>query len=713
MTATEVGIRQPPTAERRPTRQSIHGRTRVDHYAWMAAEPDDLRAHLEEENRYSKQLLEPLSGLQETIFAEISARTQHSDITVPTPNQRWWYYTRSEAGREHPIYCRAPRDPHGTEVPPAPQSAGGALPGEQVLLDGNVLAGRSGSFAVGAFRVSPDERFLAYSLDMAGSERFVLHIKDLVTGEELDEPIRNAYYTCAWSQAADFLFYVVVDAAQRPHRLMRHRMGTPVDDDVALFDEPDESFWVQISTSHSQQYLCLRTSSAVTSEVWLLDASNPTGEFRPFRRRRAGVYYHVEHQPRPGGDDRFPVLHNGDAPNFAISCGGFDDAPWTPFIDSSDDRILWVTAFAHHLVVFYRRGLTNRLRVLDRDDNPREIEFPDEVYTMAPASNPLFDTTRFRLSYASPVQPDGIYDLDLATGQLTLLRSRPVLPGPDGTAFDPANYQVVQDWVVADDGTRIPITLVTRADTPRDGQAGCVLYGYGAYERAADMGFSIQRLSLVDRGISYAVAHVRGGGDLGAVWHEAARGPTKKLSFSDYLSCARRLVEAGWTSPERLIARGSSAGGLLVAAAVNQDPTAFGGVLARVPFVDPLSTMLDETAPLTVTERDEWGDPLGSAQAYEYLLSYAPYDGVHDESYPPVLALASMNDTRTRVHEAAKWIAQLRHTAKGGPFLLRTAFQGGHRGQTGRYGAWRDEALVLAWTVATVERAGQTTSNTL
>lgn len=704
MTATNQSV-PAPTADRRPVERTFHGRARTDEYAWMSGDPEALRAHLQAENEYSGQAFEPLRDLAQTIFSEIAARTQQSDITVPTPNLRWWYYTRSKAGHEHPIYCRAPRSPHAADVPPAPPVAGVALPDEQVLLDGNKLAGGTGSFAVGTFRVSPDERYLAYSLDVAGTERFVLRVKDLDIGTEIDAPIHNAYYTCAWSQASDYLFYVVVDEAQRPYRLMRHRIGTDADDDVLLFDEPDAGFWVQISPSHSTRYLCLRTSSAVTSEVWLLDAATPTAQFRPFRRRRPGVYYHVEHQPRVGREDRFLVLHNEGAPNFAVSCGGFDDAPWTPFMESGEDRLLWVTAFAHHLVVFYRRGLANRLRVLDDDDRGREIVFPDEVYTMAPASNPLFDTTRFRLSYASPVQPDGIYELGLDSGELTLLRSRPVLPRPDGKPFDPADYQVVQEWAVTDDGTRVPITLVTAATAVPDGRSGCVLYGYGAYERAADMGFSIQRLSLVDRGVSYAVAHVRGGGDLGASWHDAARGATKKRSFSDFLSCARRLVDQRWTSPDRLVARGSSAGGLLVAAAVNQDPTAFGGVLARVPFVDPLTSMLDETEPLTVTERDEWGDPLNSADAFDYLRSYAPYDNIRATWYPPVLAIASMNDTRVRVHEAAKWIARLRATAHGGPFLLRTTFEAGHRGRTGRYEAWRDEAMVHAWIITTVHDA--------
>ncbi|WP_329070360.1 S9 family peptidase [Amycolatopsis sp. NBC_01480] len=687
-----------PLALAAPTIRSRHGDHVVDEYAWMAGGGSDLIAHLSAENDYADGETSDQAPLVQDIYDEIAARTKQTDLTVPSLNDKWWYYTRIVEGLQHPIYCRFPR--YGDEQLPDI-----SLPGEQVLLDGNDLAGKDDVFAVGAFRVSADEKLLAYSLDGTGDERFVLRVKDLRSGELLDDVITGAYYTCAWSLDAKYLFYVTVDAANRPHQVMRHELGTPVCNDALVFQEDDSRFWVTVVLTRSKRFLCIRTSSATTSEVWLLDAGDPTAAPQVFRRREPGVYYTVEHQFGPSGADRLLVLHNKDAANFELSVGTADNGPWTPVIPhDSDTRLSWVIAFADNLVVYYRRGLVTGLRVID-EAGAHEIAFPDDVYTLAPASNPRYDTQQFRLTYSSPITPDSVYSYDMAERRLSLLRRRPVQNGPDGSPYRSEDYRVVREWAVAEDGTKIPITIVSRADLPIDGSAGCVLYGYGSYERPVDMGFSIYRLSLLDRGICYAVAHVRGGGDMGKAWHEAARRLTKKTSFSDYVACAQHLVARRWTSSSTLIARGSSAGGLLVGAAVTMAPEAFGGVIARVPFVDPLTAMLDDSAPLTATERDEWGDPIQLPEVYAYMKSYSPYENVRAMRYPPILAITSLNDTRVRCHEAAKWIARLRARAYGGPFLLKTELKAGHRGRSGRYDAWRTEALVLAWVVTTTRAA--------
>jgi oligopeptidase B len=691
-----------PALRKIPAVREHHSDRVTDEYLWLSsADEAKVKAHLQAENEYVADDTADLADLETEIFGEITARTPKADLTaVPTLNGGWWLYTRSEEGRQYPMYCRCPQRP-GEKLPPSSDD-GAALPGEQVLLDGNELASDSGVFAVGTFRISPDGRRLVYSLDSDGDERFTLHIKDLDSGELLADEIPNAYFTCAWTADSSTLLYVTVDAAQRPEKVWRHTVGTPVCDDILVFEERDEQFWLSVSLTRSQRLICIRTSSATTSEVWFLDATSPDSPLRLIRAREPGVYYYVDHQI--GADaDRLLILHNRNAPNFELAAAFVDEpSKWTPLVaEQPDTRLHGAMAFTDHVVVYFRRGLSVGLRVLGKDRD-HDIVFPEEIHTVAPASNPVYDTARFRLTYTSPITPESVYECDMDSGSLSLLRRRPVLPLPHQTDYSPSDYAVHREWAIAPDGTRIPITIVFAADRIRNHAGPCVLYGYGSYERAADMGFSLLRLSLLDRGFSYAVAHVRGGGDLGSAWHDAGKVLRKKNSIDDYLACAQHLVDGGWTTPRGLVARGSSAGGMLVAAALNEKPDAFGAVVARVPFVDPLTAMLDPSLPLTIAERDEWGDPLNDPQVYEYMKSYSPYENVRCDVYPPVLALASLNDTRVRYHEAAKWIARLRDRSAGGPFLLKTDLAAGHRGRSGRYDSWRQEAWILAWIIRTV-----------
>jgi oligopeptidase B len=718
----------PPAARRIPAERSHHGDLIVDDYAWLASKDNpETIAYLEAENAYLAAMTSGQAALQETIFGEIRARTQETDLTVPVRKGGWWYYTRTAEGQQYPVRCRCPAAPGGTTPPAASQD--GPLPGEQVLLDGNELAGDSAFFSLGAFSVSPDGRLLAYSTDFTGSERFTLRVKDLVTGQLTADEIPDTHYGCAWSADGSTLFYTTTDAAWRPFRVWRHVLGTPVTGDVIVIEEPDERFGVGVRLTRSERYLVIGSASRLTSEAWLLDAASPGGPPQLVLPRREGVEYHVEHQDGPDGG-RLLILHNDGALNFELATVPLagragagpeplaapgvagagaagpvalaDPAHLTPLVPhSGDTRLLDVDAFAGHLVVYFRRDGLTGLRVIGADGAGHEIGFPEPLYRVFPGSNPDYGLRLFRLHYASLATPDSVYDAALDTGELTLRKRQPVLPLPGGPEYDPADYEQHREWATAPDGTRVPISLICRKGTPRDGSAPCLLYGYGSYEASMDPGFSISRLSLLDRGFVYAIAHVRGGGEMGRRWYDDGKMLHKVNTFTDFVACAAHLAATGWTSPRRLIARGGSAGGLLMGAAVNLAPEAFGGIVAQVPFVDALTSILDPSLPLTVPEWEEWGNPLADPQVYAYIKAYSPYENIGDRAYPPILAITSLNDTRVLYHEPAKWIARLRATARGGPFLLKTEMAAGHGGRSGRYDAWREEALVLAWVVTT------------
>jgi oligopeptidase B len=695
-----------PAAQRIRHERTFHGDTFNDEYAWLASKDDPATiAFLEAQNAYTEAMTAGQAGLREAIFGEIKARTQETDLSVPTRKGGWWYYGRTVEGKQYPVHCRRAVRPE--DAGPPMSEDGSPLDGEEVLLDGNELAGDGQFFSMGAFRVSPDGRLLAYSTDFTGSERFTLRIKDLVTGETAPDEIPNTFYGATWSLDGSALFYVTVDEAWRPYRVWRHLVGTPVAGDVLVYEEADEKFWVGIGLSRSERYLVISTSSKLTSEAWLLDAARPEGELAVVAPRRPGVEYHVEHQVAADGAERLLILHNDHSENFELAEAPLaDPAAWTPVIGHrADTRLLDVDAFADYLVVYFRRDALTGLRILRAEGTEHEVAFGEPVYTVWPGSNPEYDSRLFRLGYDSLVTPDSVYDCDMATGQLTLLKRRPVLPLPGGSGYDPADYEQHREWATAADGTRIPISLVCRKGTPRDGSSLCLLYGYGSYEHSVDPSFSIARLSLLDRGFCFAIAHVRGGGEMGRHWYDDGKMLRKANTFTDFVACAEYLTDRGWTDPARLVARGGSAGGLLMGAVANIAPQAFGGIVAQVPFVDPLTSILDPSLPLTVTEWEEWGDPLHDPQVYLYMKSYSPYENVTGQTYPPILAVTSLNDTRVLYTEPAKWIARLQAAGRGGPFLLKTEMVAGHGGRSGRYDAWREEALILAWIAVTAAAA--------
>jgi oligopeptidase B len=691
---------EPPSARQIPHERTYHGDTVVDEYAWLADKDDpDTMAYLKAENAYTESTTAGLSSLQDEIFAEIKARTQESDLSVPVRKGAWWQYARTVEGQQYAVHCRRAVRP-GEVIPPLTEG-GQPLDGEEVLLDDNELAAGAGFFALGAYRPSPDWRWLAYSTDFTGEERFTIRIKDLATGTLLPDEIPDTYYGCSWSLDGSVLFYLTVDDAWRPYRVWRHRVGTPAEQDDIVFEEADERFHVRVGHTRSERFIVIRSASALTSEVWLLDAAAPDGEPAVVKPRQQGVDYDVD-----DAGDKLLILHNDHAENFELATAPLSDpGNWTPLVPHrADTRLLDMAAFADFIVVYFRRDALTGLRILRSDsgeDGERDLLWPEPIYRVAPGPNPEYDSSRFRLSYTSLVTPGTVYDCDMATGELTLLKRQPVLPSPSGKPYRPEDYEQYREWAVASDGTRIPISLVCPAGTPRDGSAPCLLYGYGSYENSRDPAFSIPVLSLLDRGFVYAIAHVRGGGELGRAWYTNGKLLHKKNTFTDFIACAEYLERSGWTSASRLVARGGSAGGLLMGAVANLAPRDFAGIVAQVPFVDALNTILDPSLPLTVIEWEEWGDPLHDPDVYAYMKSYTPYENVTGQVYPPIFALGGLNDTRVTYHEPAKWIARLRAVGHGGPFLLKIEMEAGHGGRSGRYDAWREEALVLAWVVNT------------
>ena len=686
----------PPVAARKPVERKHHGDVFVDEYEWLRDKTDDeVLDYLRAENEYTKARTADQESLREAIFGEISERTQQTDLTVPVRRGRYWYYTRTVEGLQYGIHCRVEAT---SDEPPSTDSA---PDGEQVLLDGNAEAGESEFFALGTFDPSPDGRLLAYSVDLTGDERFTMRVKELGTGDLLADEIPLVHYGSAWSADASTIFYLTVDDAWRPHRVHRHRLGTPVADDVLVLEEPDERYWVDVSLTRNERAVQIHLASKLTSEVYLIDAAAPQTDPVVVAPRREGVEYDVEH-----AGDRLLIVHNANAVNFELAEAPLDGPGhenWSTLIAGDDDsRLLGVDAFAGHVVLFRRRDAMSELAVMRRTSDglaePEVIHFEEPIYTVSPGDNAEWDTTSYRLNYTSLVTPSTVYDYDVTTRELTLRKQQPVLGGVDLSA-----YTQYREWATAPDGTRVPISLVARKDVPVDsGDAPLVLYGYGSYEHSIDPWFSIPRLSLLERGVVFAIAHIRGGGELGRRWYDDGKMLRKKNTFSDFVACAEHVVAAGWTRPERIVAWGGSAGGLLMGAVANLAPRAFGGIVAQVPFVDALTSILDPSLPLTVTEWEEWGDPLHDPEVYAYMKSYSPYENVTEQPYPPILAITSLNDTRVLFVEPAKWVAKLREVGAS-DVLLKTEMEAGHGGRSGRYDAWRELALLLAWMLTTLD----------
>jgi oligopeptidase B len=724
VTSTDQNLPDPaaPRPAHRPTERTHHGRTVSDPYEWLRDKEDpEVIAHLEAENAYADARTAHLGGLRAELVGEFVGHTQETDLSVPVRIGDWWYITRTTEGDDYPRHTRVREDPD------LPRGAGGVpavepgtlLPGEQVILDAQALASGREFFSLGGFHPSPSQRLLAYSTDVRGDERFDVVVTDLESGEVVDDAVTGTGYGLAFSADEQWLFYARVDEAWRQHQIWRHRLGTAMNEDQMVLEEPDERFMIGFAPSRDESTLIIQSDSTTTSEGWLLDLADPTSAPRPAGGRRPGVEYSLEH-----AGDHLLVVHNDGAPGFALATAPLE-APgeWTTILEAADgERLESADAFAGALALELRSGGLAGVRVIPRrtadgtgqagqagpapldaegaahawaTEQAWNVTHGGELDTVFLQANPDMDQPALRYQLTSLLTPPTIAQVDLATREATVLRRTPV-PG-----YDPELYVEKRLWAPAADGTSIPISLAVRREVVADGTNPGYLYGYGSYEASMDPSFVPTRLSLLDRGVVLAVAHVRGGGEMGRAWYEHGKLLEKRNTFTDFVDCAAHLVEQGWVAPDRLSAEGRSAGGLLMGAIANLAPERFRAIIAGVPFVDALTTILDPSLPLTVGEWEEWGDPLHDPEVYDYMASYTPYENVREVEYPAIFASTSLNDTRVFFVEPAKWIARLRETVTSDqterPIIFRCEMVAGHGGRSGRYAKWEQRADELAW----------------
>lgn len=668
---------RPPIARAEPRAQTLHGDTRVDNYFWLRDRHDpEVTAYLEAENRYTGAVMQHTEELQEVLYQEMRGRIKETDLSVPEQMDDYFYYTRTEAGRQYPILCRR----RGTVEGP-----------EEVLLDQNLLADGHAYFRLGVMEWSPDHRLLAYSVDTSGAEEHTLYIKDLETHELLEESIPRTSLGVAWANDSRNLFYTVLDHARRPCRLYRHVVGTHPAADPLVYFEADESFFLDVNRTRSRQFLLLDISSHSTSEVRFLSADRPEEPFRVVQPRQAGIEYSVSHH-----GERFFITTNDAAPNFRLVQASVADPSkenWSPVLPYRPEiKLDGTDAFRSHLVVYEREAGLRQVRVLNLlSGEDHKISFPEPVYTVRAHENPEFNTTLLRFGYTSLVTPNSVIEYDLQDRSWMVRKQTQVLGG-----YDPSLYRSERLLAVAADGARVPISLVYRmADA--SGPRPLLLNGYGAYGLSYEPGFSSNALSLLDRGFVVAIAHVRGGEEMGRTWYEGGKLMNKRNTFTDFIAAAEHLVNTGYTTPGQLVITGGSAGGLLMGAVANLRPDLFRAVLAEVPFVDVVNTMLDASLPLTVIEYDEWGNPDDQA-AYAYIRSYSPYDNIRAGPYPHLLVTAGLNDPRVAYWEPAKYTAKLRATkTDDNRLLLRTNMGAGHSGASGRFDLLREVAFKYAF----------------
>lgn len=694
----------PPVARRVPTVRTHHGDTFTDDLEWLRDKADSaVIAHLEAENAYTAAVTTDQQGLREAIFNEIKSRTQETDLSVPARRGSWWYFTRTAEGKQYPIFCRVAVASDDDWTPPTIE-ASESLDGEQVMLDCNAEAEGKPFFALGGLAVTEDGNLMAYCQDNAGDERFVLRIKDLRTGELAPDIVEGVFYGLTWSPRGDKVFYTVVDDTWRPHQIKSHALGSPSSDDVVVFQEDDPGMWLGADASADRTELVIAAANSEYGETWTLDLSDPTAVPRLLVPRELRLLHAVDPLTLDGLRQYF-VTHNQGAVNNMVSLAGADQlgrdadpAEWTTVVAHRDDvKVEATSVTATHLVVSLRKDTTPRVQVFSLADldAPAEPSFDEQLYTVALA-DAEFEAPMIRLSYTSFLTPPRVYDYVLASGELLLRKQTPVLGG-----YSPSDYVATREWASADDGTQIPLSIIRRADVRPDGTAPCLVYGYGSYESSVDPAFAIPRLSLLDRGVVFIVAHVRGGGELGRRWYEDGKKFNKVNSFTDFVAATRHVVTSGWADPARVGAMGGSAGGLLMGAVLNLAPELYRVCVAQVPFVDALTSILDPDLPLSALEWEEWGNPIDDPQAYAYMKSYTPYENIRAVAYPRIAAVTSLNDTRVLYVEPAKWVQRLREVTTGPePIVLKTEMDGGHGGASGRYEVWKDRAWDYAFILA-------------
>ena len=684
-----------PSPERRPTERIHHGDVVVDPYEWMRDKTDpEVIAHLESENAYADARTAHLGALRQRLVEEFVGHTQETDLSVPVRRGDWWYITRTTAGDDYPRFTRVADAGAMPQVEP-----GVMLAGEQVLLDAQAEAAGHEFYSLGGLTLSPDHNLLAYAVDTAGDERFTLRVLDLSAGEVLDESVAGTGYGIAFSTDQQWLFYARVDDAWRQHQVWRHRIGADPAEDVLVLEEGDERFMIGFERSRDETTLVIQSASTTTAEAWLLDLAAPESAPVPAGGRRDGVDYAVEH-----AGDRLLVVHNDGHTGFALAQTPLE-APdqWEELLAAGEgERLLAVESFAGFVALELRAGGLASVRIIPRAadgslrlDQAEDLTHGGELDTVELDANPNWDQQAVRYELTSLLTPPTVAEREVATGATEILRVTPV------PRYDPSLYVERREWATAADGTAIPLSVVARKEVAADGTAPGYLYGYGSYEVSIDPSFVPTRLSLLDRGVVIAIAHVRGGGEMGRDWYDHGKLQEKKNSFSDFVAAAEHLGASGLVDPARLGAEGRSAGGLLMGAVANLAPERFRAIIAGVPFVDALTTILDPSLPLTVGEWEEWGDPLHDPSVYEYMKEYTPYENVQAVEYPAIFASTSLNDTRVFFVEPAKWVARLRETVTSDqserPIVFRCEMVAGHGGRSGRYRKWEQRADELAW----------------
>jgi oligopeptidase B len=695
------GLTRPlaPAAQRKPKFSVIHGVELCDEYAWLRAdnwqevmrEPSrlaaDIRAHLEAENAYTAAMLADTEPLQALLYREMKARIKEDDSTVPAADGAFEYYASYITGGQYPRICRRPR--------------GGGT--EQILIDGNREAEGKAYWQLGATAHSPDHRYLAYAVDKKGSELFTIKIRDLSTGRDLREAMPDTRSAIVWSKDSGTLFYVRLDANQRPLYVYRHRLGTPGTNDVLVYEEKDSGFYVGVGQTQSSQFITVEAHDHQTSEIYLIDADRPESAPRCVLAREHGHEYAVEHH----GDKLLITTNSAGAEDFRICEAPLADpcpANWREILPHRPGRlILEAVAFKDHLVRLEREdGLPRIIIRRFSDDAEHAIDFHEQAYALGVSTGYEFATTNVRFTYSSMTTPAQVFDYDMETRARTLRKTQEV---PSG--HDPDAYVTRRLFAPAPDGETVPISLLYKKGTPLDGSAPLFLYGYGAYGIAIPASFSTARLSLVDRGFVFAIAHIRGGKDKGYHWYTAGKREKKVNTFTDFIACGEFLVQQGYTRRGRIIANGGSAGGMLMGVIANMAPELFLGIIADVPFVDVLNTMLDASLPLTPPEWPEWGNPIESKADFDVIRAYSPYDNVAAKAYPHIFAYAGLTDPRVTYWEPAKWIARLRHRNAGDKLiLLKTNMEAGHGGASGRFEALKEVAVDYAFALKIAGEAG-------
>ena len=674
-----AALMQGPVPKKIRLESTVHDTTRSDDYAWLRdRENQHVIDYLKEENLFCEKIMAHTRSLQDALYNEMVSRIKETDDSVPVKWGGYYYYHRTEKDRQYKIYCRKESSMNAPE---------------EILLDANELATGKEYFSLGVYRMSPDHRLLAYSVDTNGSEKYTLYIKDLISGRNLPESIPDTYYGMEWGNDNRTIFYNTVDVASRPYRLFRHILGDDPAGDELIYEEKDERYFLEVTKSRSDKYIFMHLGSKVSSEVRYLDADVPLDDFNVFQKREPDVEYTVEHH-----EDSFMIVTNDRAVNFRLmqtSVGATNKSNWKEVIPHRAEVLIeGVDAFRDFLVVYERIQGLKQIRICElKTHEDHYVSFPDPVYTVSPGGNPEYDSVSLRLVYTSMVVPPSTFDYDMKARTRELKKQEEVI------GYDHAVYSSERVFATAADGAEIPISLVYKKGMIRDGNNPLILYGYGSYGITVEPGFSSPRVSLLDRGFIFAIAHIRGGQEMGRRWYEDGKLLKKKNTFTDFIACAEFLIKEQFTSPEKMAVMGASAGGLLMGAVTNMRPDLFNAVVAKVPFVDVVNTMLDASLPLTVTEYEEWGDPNQKAY-YDYIQSYAPYENVENKNYPNILATAGLNDPRVSYWEPTKWVAKLRSLKTDeNLLLLRTNMGAGHGGASGRYDYLKEIAFEYAFII--------------